>query len=199
MRCLAPCRTRRMRLLWGSYRIVSSAEAREVEDPAFMWWFNQNAAICETVDTENGNDELIADGSGPGDFDDNDNTKEKDVGDSAENVNDEDDDNVVVVDDDDDDDDDDDNYDDGFSDINDDDVSIETLEDDVASFHHMGFLRECGRLGSRMPDHRRHHGHRHHQHHCPRINWIQQPDLYAEFGFKPPASKPDSIYEVKRL
>lgn len=180
---------------------MSSAEAREVQDPAFMRRFNQNSAIClnddngETVDTENGNDELIADGSGRGDFDDNDNTKQKDnVGDSGENVNDDDDDddedNVDLVDNDDDADDNDEN---GFSDINDNDLSIETLEDDVDSSHHIGFLRECVRLGSSTPDHRRHHDHRHHQHHCPRINWIQQPDLYAQFGFEPPAGKPDSI------
>lgn len=184
---------------------MSSAEAREVQDPAFMRWFNQNAAIClnddngETVDTENGNDELIADGSGPGDFDDNDNTKQKDdFGDSGENVNndddDDDDDNVDLVDNDHDADDNDEN---GFSDVNDNDVSIETLEDDVDSFHHIGFRREYVRLGSRMPNHRRQHDHshqhRHHQHHCPRINWIQHSDLYAEFGFEPPAGKPDSI------
>lgn len=130
---------------------MSSAEAREVQDPAFMRRFNQNAAIClnddngETVDTENGNDELIADGSGPGDFDDNDNTKQKDdVGDSGENVNDDDDDddenNVDLVDNDHDADDNDEN---GFSDINDNDVSIETLEDDVDSFHHIGFLENA--------------------------------------------------------
>ena len=92
------------------------------------------------------------------------------------------DDNDYDYDDDDNDDDNDDHSDDDdLLNDHDDDVT-DTFEDDVAPFRSMGFLG-ADYLFSAM----RHLGRG--RRHCPRLNWLKQPDLYKEFTFNPPPGK----------
>ena len=186
-------------------------EARMYEEATYMRWHHREAEIClnddHTFNIGDRDDGTSSDSDDVSDHDDNDDgdgNDDDDDDDDDDDGADDDDDHDDSEDDDDDDDDDDDNdgdgvdsYDDndGLSDKNDDD----TFDDDVARFQRMGFLSGCGLMG-RMghdrhhhwgpgPSHhgRHHHPHHHHHHHCPRLSWIQQPDLYKEFEFNPPS------------
>ena len=77
-----------------------------------------------------------------------------------------------------DDDDDDDNF---FLDDNDD--VGDTFEDDAARFQFMDILDSSNLLiGVRRGVERG-------RQHCPRLNWLKEPDLYKEFDFNPPSGE----------
>ena len=73
-----------------------------------------------------------------------------------------------------DDDDDDDSY---F--LNDNDDVGDTFEDDVVRFQSMDILGSSNLLI----------GMRRGVEHCPRLNWLKEPDLYKKFDFNPPSGK----------
>ena len=88
-----------------------------------------------------------------------------------------------------------DDYDDSFGDYNDDDDDHDnfflddnddvgdTFEDDAVRFHFMDILRSSNMLnGMRRGVERG-------RQHCPRLNWLEEPDLYKEFDFNPPSGE----------
>ena len=74
-----------------------------------------------------------------------------------------------------------DNYDDSLGDYNDD--VGDTFEDDAARFQFMDILDSSNLLiGVRRGVERG-------RQHCPRLNWLKEPDLYKEFDFNPPSGE----------
>ena len=147
------------------------------EDAMYRQWYDMDY-LCTDDDDENTNDEY---------FDDDDLAGGDDSATDSDSATGSDgDDNDGDGDDHSDDDDDADDDDDDFLDEDDKDLT-DTFEDDVAPFRSMGFLG-ASNLFSAM-----HHGHSGSGRHCPRLNWIKQPDLYKKFTFNPPSGKVNKL------
>lgn len=142
-------------------------ESEIKEDLMYRRWDDMDH-ICTDDDSEDTNDDV--------DFDDDDDgirssgdsgmDSERDDYDGSGDFND--------------DDNDDDDY---LLDENDDDVE-DTFEDDVVRrFQSMDIVSSSNLLNGMRR------GVKRGRQHCPRVNWLKEPDLYKEFDFNPPSGK----------
>ena len=137
------------------------------EDPVYRPWDDMDD-ICTDDDSEDINEDV--------DFHDDDDDSIRSSGHSGMDSDRDDHDDSGDYNDDDDDDG------DYFQDENDEDVG-DTFEDDVVRFQSMDVLGSSNLLnGMRRGVGRG-------RQHCPRVNWVKEPDLYKEFNFNPPSGK----------
>lgn len=143
-------------------------ESEIEEDPMYRRWDGMDD-ICTDDDIEDTNDDIYFDDDDDSSGGDSGIDSDRDDYDGSGDYND----------------DDDDDDDDHFLDENDEDVE-DTFDDDVARFQSMGFLGASNLLSGMRRGH--YHWGRGRQH-CPRVNWLKQPDLYKEFAFNPTSGR----------
>ena len=143
-------------------------ESEIKEDPMFRRWDDMDD-ICTDDDSVDTNDEV--------DFDDDDDNIRR-TGDSDMDSDADDDDDSGDYNDDDNDDD------DFFLDEN----VGDTFDDDVIRFLSMDFLGSSNLLNGMLR------GLERGRQHCPRVNWLKEPDLYKEFDFNPPSGKTFKLF-----
>ena len=150
-------------------------ESEIKEDPMYRRW-NDMDDICTDDDSEDTNDDV--------DFDDDDNSIRSSGESGMDSDSDDYDDSGDYNDDDDDDD-------DFFLDRNDEDAGG-IFEDDVDRFQSMDILGSSNLFNGRRR------GVERGQKHCPRLNWLTEPDLYKEFDFNPPSGKAYKLSEIRK-
>ena len=146
-------------------------ESEIKEDPMFRRWDDMDD-ICTDDDSVDTNDEV--------DFDDDDDNIRSSGDSDMDSDADDDDDNGDYNDDDNDDD-------DFFLDENDENLG-DTFDDDVVRFLSMDFLGSSNLLNGMLR------GLERGRQHCPRVNWLKEPDLYKEFDFNPPSGKTFKLF-----
>ena len=134
-------------------------EETELEDPMYRRWDDRDD-ICTDDDSEDTNDDVDFD-----DGDDDDSIRSSGDGGMDSDGDDHDDDDG-----------------DYFQDEYDKAVG-DTFEDDVARFQSMDILGSSNLLNGTLR------GVERGRQHCPRVNWLKEPDLYKEFDFNPPPGK----------
>lgn len=143
------------------------------EDPMYRRWYGMDD-ICTDDDNEDTNDDIYFDDDDDSSGGDSEIDSDRDDYDGSGDYNDDDDDH--------------------FLDENDEDVE-DTFDDDVARFQSMGFLGASNLLSGMRRGH--YHWGRGRQH-CPRVNWLKQPDLYKEFAFNPTSGRAHKLSLKKR-